>query len=229
MGCGSAPNPPSVDEDQAPSDGQGSVAQSSSDAMDSYSSGADNVSGDDLPIAYIYTTEDHIIPMSESAVIDGVTCQILDCIKTSEFGDRKLENLNYFYEDGGIDDKGNLINGGYYFFITFQYTNTTDSEVKISRGSRGIYTLDDRFIVRDYAISDVYIDEYWNGGAPNEVYQYMLAPGESITSEVGFIVTSEEAEEIGDEKLYFALRQADCLTDFGGSTDPEAVYVELEY
>ena len=229
-GCGSAPvNSSSVTENQVPTGDAGSLPQPSTDQKDGDLTDSNHELGDDLPIAYIYTTEDHIIPMSESATIDGVTCQILDCVKTSEFGDRKLDNLNYFYDDNGIDDKGNLINGSYYFFITFQYTNTTDSEVEIYRGAKGIYSIDDRFIVRGYAISANYIDEYWTGGAPNEVYHYKLAPGESVTSEVGFIVTSEAEEWIKNNKLYFALRQADCLTDFGGTTDPEAVFVELEY
>ncbi len=184
--------------------------------------------GDSLPESFIYTTEDNIIPMSESAVIDGVDSRILSCELTPEFGDRNMENLNYFYEDGGIDEKGNLINGNNYLFITFQYTNTTDSEVEILRGSWGLYSIDNRYIIVNYNRESIYIDEYWNGGASNEVYHYRLAPGETITSEVGWVVSEDLLN--GSGKLYFALRMEDCETEAGGGvTDPDAVFVELEY
>ena len=96
-------------------------------------------SQDDIPDIYIYTTEDHIFPMSESTTVDGIIYQVLDCKVTSEFGNRNMENLNYFFGDDGIDSSGNLINDESYVFLTIQFTNTTDSEIEILRNSKGIY------------------------------------------------------------------------------------------
>lgn len=45
-------------------------------------------SQDDIPDIYIYTTEDHIFPMSESTTVDGIIYQVLDCKVTSEFGNK---------------------------------------------------------------------------------------------------------------------------------------------
>lgn len=176
--------------------------------------------------AYIYTTEGNIIPMSESAEADGITCQILACEATSAFGDRTLENLNYFYEADGIDDQGNLLNDKTYLFITFRYTNNSDAEIEFIRGTQGIYRLDEHLIVQDYTVDAVYIDEPWLGGTESETYHYRLKPGESVTSEIGYIVDRDFAQD--SSHLYFALRQSDCMTDFGAATDPDAIFVKLE-
>lgn len=183
--------------------------------------------GNDLPDSFVYITEENIIPMSESALIDGVSCRILDYKLSTEFGNRKQENLNYFYEDGGIDEKCNLIDGKSYLFITFEYTNTTDSEIEIIRGSQGVYSIDNRFIIQNYDLDAVYIDEYWQGGSLGKRFHYKLAPGETITSEAGWIVGDDMLNNDGG--LYFSLRMEDCLTDHGGTTDPNAIFVELEF
>lgn len=221
-GCGGSSGSSPVSKSPAASDGNtDSPAAVPPDAVPPAGT------NDGPPESFIYTTEENIIPMSESAIIDGVDCRILSCELTPEFGDRKLENLNYFYEDGGTDEKGNLINSSRYLFINFQYTNTTDSEVEILRGARGLYCIDSRFIIVNYNTDSIYIDEYWDGGTSSEVYHYKLAPGETITSEAGWVVSDELLN--GGGKLYFALRMDDCLTDSGGAADPDAVFVELEY
>jgi hypothetical protein len=222
-GCGSE----KVNQEEAVNN-QTVVTDLANDQTVTSNSESDNSNSDEsLPKSYVYTTADNIIPMSESATVDGVTYQILNCEKTSEFGNRNLENLNYLYDEDSIDDKGNLSNGNYYIFITFQYTNTTDSEVEILRGDHGICSIDDRYIVGCLIAEPVYIDEYWNGGEANEVYHYKLAPGESLTSESGYIICSDIFDD--DDKLYFKLKQVDCETDFGGSTDPNAIFIDLEY
>lgn len=182
---------------------------------------------DSIPTAFLYTTRENIIPMSESAGIDGVDCRVLGCELTEKFGDRKIENLNYFYGDGGIDDGGNLTNGSRYLFLQLEYTNTTDSELEILRGGKGVYSIDDRFIIQNSNLDKVYIDEYWRGGSESEWFHYKLAPGESVTCEVGWVIAGEMVNS--GCGLYFALRMADCLSDSGGATDPEAILVELEY
>jgi hypothetical protein len=181
----------------------------------------------DLPNSYVYTTEENIIPMSERATIDGVTYQVLKCEVTSEFGDRNLDYLDYFYDDGGIDDSGNLTNNSRYIFLTIQYTNTTDSEIEINQGGKGIYFLDEHYIVRDYNVDSVYIDMENPNKPANEIYFYDLEPGESITSEVGWVISKDTLDRY--DKIYNVVRQSDCETDVGGSTDPDAVYIELAY
>lgn len=177
--------------------------------------------------SFVYTSEDCIYPMSQSVTADGIEYQVLKCEVTSEFGDRNFDNLNYFYNDGGVDDKGNLINDNCYVFLTIQYKNTTDTEVEIIRGSKGIFFLDEHFIVDDLTTDAVYIDEKRPDGPANESYYYSIAPGETISCEVGWIVSKEAVDSHAN--IYYAVRQDDCLTEFGGATDPDAIYIELEY
>lgn len=178
------------------------------------------------PSSFIYTSEDCIHPMSQPVAADGIDYQVLDCEVTSEFGNRKLENLQVF-EDGSIDDKGNLVKDRRYVFLTIQFTNTTDAEVEILRNEKGIFFLDEHRIIDDYTIDAVYIDEYWLGGTAGEIYHYKLAPGETITSEVGWIVSKDAVDN--HTNIYYVVRQDDCWTEFGGATDPDAIYIELEY
>lgn len=195
----------------------------STDGHGNDSASSDNTGG--RSHSFVYTSEDCIFPMSQSVTADGVEYRVLQCEVTSEFGERTLENLNYFYDDGGIDDKGNLINDTRYVFLTIQYTNTTDTEIEIIRGSKGIAFLDEHFIVDELNIDKVYIDQERLDGPANESYYYYLASGETITSEVGWIVSKETVDNHAN--IYYAVRQSDCLTDFGGATDPDAIYIEL--
>lgn len=192
--------------------------------------GNDQTTGDNpngQPDSFIYTSKNCIYPMSQPVTADGVEYQVLQCEVTSEFGNRNLDNLNYFYDDGGIDDKGNLTNDNRYVFLTIQYTNTTDTEIEIIRGSTGIFFLDEHYIVDDLIIDTVYIDEKRLEGPANESYYYYLAPGETISSEVGWIVSKETVDNHAN--IYYAVRQNDCWTEFGGATDPDAIYIELEH
>ena len=220
-GCSNAPTDPLVqntpnvtDRDNTSTDGHGNDPASS-----------DNTGGQSH--SFVYTSEDCIYPMSQPVTADGVEYQVLKCEVTSEFGERNFDNLNYFYNDGGIDDKGNLINDNRYVFLTIQYKNTTDTEIEIIRGSKGIFFLDEHFIVDDLTIDTVYIDEKRLDGPANESYYYYLAPGETITCEVGWIVSKETVDNHAN--IYYAVRQNDCWTEFGGATDPDAIYIELEY
>ena len=215
-GCGTASvSMPSDTQQSFSSDSANDQSQDVVDDTDSSSS------------SFIYTTDEHIIPMSESVTVDGITYQVLACEVTSEFGNRKLENLNYFFEDEGIDDSGNLLKDNCYIFLTIQFTNTNGYEVEISRNSRGIYFMDEHFIIEDYSLEAVYIDEYWFGGTESEVYHYELAPGESITNEVGWIISDEAVEN--HDNVYYTMNLTDCLTDSGGVMDSDAIFIDLKY
>jgi hypothetical protein len=61
----------------------------------------------------------------------------------------------------------------------------------------------------------------------NERYYYDLKPGESITSEVGWVISKDTLDAY--DKIYNVVRQDDCWTESGGATDPNAIYIELEY
>lgn len=220
-GCSNATTDPLVqntsnvtDRDNNSTDGHGNDTASSDNTGDQAHS-------------FVFTSEDCIYPMSQPVTADGIEYQVLKCEVTSEFGDRNFDNLNYFYNDGGIDDKGNLINDNRYVFLTIQYKNTTNTEIEIIRGSKGIFFLDEHFIVDDLTIDTVYIDEKRLDGPANESYYYYLAPGETITCEVGWIVSKETVDNHAN--IYYAVRQNDCRTEFGGNTDPDAIYIELEY
>lgn len=217
MVCGcsnTSTEPNATDKENASFDGGGTGQASNNNANNQLGS-------------FIYTSEDCIYPMSQPVTTDGIEYLVLKCEVTSEFGERNLDNLNYFYDDGGIDDKGNLINDNRYVFLTIQYTNTTDTTIEVLRNEKGIYFLDEHFIIDDLTIDAVYIDEKKLDGQANESYYYNLAPGETITSEMGWIVSKDAVDN--HTSIYYVLRQTDCWTEFGGATDPDAIYIELEY
>ena len=224
-GCGTAPVGTSPDaRQQSSSDNANNQSQT---VVDNTNNASTNSYVSDRPNSFIYTTDEHIIPMSESVTVDGITHVVLDCKVTSEFGHRKLENLNYFFEDGGIDDRGNLLKDKCYVFLNIQFTNTNDYEVEINRGNHGIYFMDEHLIIEDYTVDAIYIDEYWLDGTASEVYHYKLEPGESIFSEIGWIVSSKAVES--HDKIYYTANLDDCLTDSGGVMDLDAVFIDLEY
>ncbi len=209
----------------AESDGNAQISEPFPLAADTEDSGDSEDSG--LPSAYIYTTENNIYPMSDAVTVGGIAYQVLHCEKTQQFGNRDLEHLNYFYNDQGIDDQGNLINDNSYIFATIQYTNTTDSPVEIIRGNKGIYSLNEHMIVDYENIDSTYIDTYWNSGTDSQPHHYELAPGETITSESGWVLDYTMLSP--DALLYYVPNLKDVLTDFGGSTDPDAVFIKLEF
>lgn len=227
-GCAAAPDSRDQAQTGSTAVSDPSAEKSSAESPEGDRTESDPGSVNGLPeSAYVYTTKDNIISMSESAEVDGIDCQILGCEVTSVFGDRNPENLNYFYEAEGIDVNHNLLNDRIYIFLTFRYTNVTDAEVEFVRGACGVYHLDESLIVRNYSVDVAYIDQYWLGGTAAEANHYRLKPGESVTSEVGYIVDRDFVKD--SSQVYFALRQSDCTPEFGAATDPEAIFVKLEY
>ena len=58
----------------------------------------------------------------------------------------------------------------------------------------------------------IYIDNYWTEGKENERYHYVLGAGESVTSEVGYIIQDEWMAE--DSKyIYYGIKGIDSKTN----------------
>ena len=198
----------------------------------------------------LYVKKKNIYPMSESKTIDGIAQQVLKCEITRNFGERKLENLADYVRDCEIvegdvdlediwnpnvlyrmDEQGNLTGSGCYVFCTIQFTNTTDKEVEFLRNTGKIYFLNEKlFVQEEGGYQVIYMDELWQGGElqygePSKEYHYKLGPGESVTSEVGWVVPNRGFEKY--DHVYYAIMDA-AMSPGGPATDPDAVFIELE-
>lgn len=172
------------------------------------------------PIIYVqepeYVDENDIISTDDTATIDGISYKIDSYEHTTEFGNRNkdtvAESLKDSYE-GNIDENYNLSNGYSYIFVTMTYTNNTDEQVEILRNAGAFYIINDdleRLQVGDPG--GIYIDNYWTEGKENEKYHYVLGAGESVTSEVGYIIQDEWMSE--DSKyMYYGIKGIDSKTN----------------
>ena len=182
------------------------------------------------PIIYVqepeYVDENDIISTDDTATIDGISYKIDSYEHTTEFGNRNkdtvAESLKDSYE-GNIDENYNLSNGYSYIFVTMTYTNNTDEQVEILRNAGAFYIINDdleRLQVGDPG--GIYIDNYWTEGKENERYHYVLGAGESVTSEVGYIIQDEWMSE--DSKyIYYCIEGIDSKTN-----DKVQKYFKLE-
>ena len=182
------------------------------------------------PIIYVqepeYVDENDIISTDDTATIDGISYKIDSYEHTTEFGNRNkdtvAESLKDSYE-GNIDENYNLSNGYSYIFVTMTYTNNTDEQVEILRNAGTFYIINDdleRLQVGDPG--GIYIDNYWTEGKENEIYHYVLGAGESVTSEVGYIIQDEGMPE--DTKcIYYCIEGKDSKTN-----DTVQKYFKLE-
>lgn len=182
------------------------------------------------PIIYVqepeYVDENDIISTDDTATIDGISYKIDSYEHTTEFGNRNKDTVTDFLKDsyeGNIDENYNLSNGYSYIFVTMTYTNNTDEQVEISRNAGAFYIINDdleRLQVGDPG--GIYIDNYWTEGKENERYHYVLGAGESVTSEVGYIIQDEWMSE--DSKyIYYCIEGIDSKTN-----DKVQKYFKLE-
>lgn len=182
------------------------------------------------PIIYVqepeYVDENDIISTDDTATIDGISYKIDSYEHTTEFGNRNKDTVTDFLKDsyeGNIDENYNLSNGYSYIFVTMTYTNNTDEQVEISRNAGAFYIINDdleRLQVGDPG--GIYIDNYWTEGKENERYHYILGAGESVTSEVGYIIQDEWMSE--DSKyIYYCIEGIDSKTN-----DKVQKYFKLE-
>ena len=173
-----------------------------------------------------YVDENDIISTDDTATIDGISYKIEKYEHTTEFGNRNKDTVADYLKDrceGNIDENYNLSNGYSYIFVTMTYTNNTDEQVEISRNAGAFYIIKDdleRLQVGDPG--GIYIDNYWTEGKENERYHYVLGAGESVTSEVGYIIQDEWMSE--DSKyIYYCIEGIDSKTN-----DKVQKYFKLE-
>lgn len=142
-----------------------------------------------------YVEADDIISIDETVTIDGISYKIDSYEYTTEFGNRNKENVEDYLKDvyqGGIDDDYNLSNGNSYMFITLTITNNTDQETEIFRNTGCFYVIKDDLQKIQGTRDVIYIDSKWTGGEASEVFHYKLKSGESVTSELGYIIRDSD-------------------------------------
>lgn len=145
---------------------------------------------------------------SDTAEVKGISYTILDAQYTKEFGSRNAENLTQL-SIAEMDDQHTILDGHSYLFLTIQFTNISEESVEFSR-NREIYAISADAEMLQFGIESVYCDEYWAGGTPSEGFHWVLPPGESVTSEIGWLINdwseffSEDEARIGrDWSLYY--------------------------
>lgn len=136
-----------------------------------------------LPAVYA----ENLLSLTDTAIGNGISYSVLDVQRTKEFGSRTLENLNDLAA-GGTDGNGNLLGDEDYLFLTIQFANTTDKAVEILRNQGGLRIINSEGRVLHCDSETVYCDQKWDGGTPGEAFHWVLAPNESVTSEIGWIV-----------------------------------------
>ena len=156
----------------------------------------------------------NLLSLTDTATGNGISYSILDVQRTKEFGDRTLENLMDLSLDG-TDEQGNLLGDEEYLFLTIQFTNTTDQAVEILRNQGGLREIDSEGRVLHCNSEAVYCDQKWEGGTPGEAFHWVLAPNESVTSEMGWLVWKREEdfrELLGDSRdrsLYYEVEASE--------------------
>ena len=187
---------------------------------------------DQAPATYVldaeYVNKDDIVSVDDTIEINGITYKIEKYEHTTEFGNRNKDTVLDYLKDlygEAIDDNYNLSNGNSYIFITLTivYKDGDDKQIEGNRNVGVLYAIKDdleRLQVGDPG--GIYIDNYWTEGKENERYHYVLGAGESVTSEVGYIIQDEWMSE--DSKyIYYCIEGIDSKTN-----DKVQKYFKLE-
>ena len=164
-----------------------------------------------LPAVYA----ENLLSLTDTAIGNGISYSVLDVQRTKEFGSRTLENLNDL-STGGTDGNGNLLGDEDYLFLTIQFTNTTDKAVEILRNQGGLRIINSEGRVLHCDSETVYCDQKWDGGTPGKAFHWVLAPNESVTSEIGWIVwgRSETSKALlGDGVGWFLYYEVEVSDD----------------
>lgn len=172
--------------------------------------------GDSEPMPAEYAK--NLLSLTDTATSNGISYSILDVQWTKEFGSRTLENLNDLSREG-TDKQGNLLGNEDYLFLTIQFTNTTDQTVEILRNQGGLRIINPEGQVLHCNSETVYCDQKWDGGTPGEMFHWVLAPNEAVTSEIGWIVWGRNETiktlygDSGNWSLYYEVEVSDDSTE----------------
>lgn len=169
----------------------------------------------------LYTQQENILPLSDSAAAWGISYKIEKVDYTESFGDRNLEHLENYLPNVETDSQGNLSGDFKYLFLTITFTNTTDEFQEINQNAGGISLIGASLNTLDWSNDVVYFDLYWEEGGPQQFHHWGLEPGESVTSEVGWVIEgcgrrteaddtlAERMGSAGPYELYYHVKQFD--------------------
>ncbi|MCI9651984.1 MAG: hypothetical protein HFH98_08975, partial [Lachnospiraceae bacterium] len=169
----------------------------------------------------LFTRQENILSLSDSAAAWGISYKIEKVEYTESFGDRNLEHLQNYMPDVETDSQGNLSGDFKYLFLTITFTNTTDEFREINRNAGGISVIGASLNTLDWSNDVVYYDLYWEEGGPQDFHHWGLEPGESVTSEVGWVIEgcgrmtgaddtlAERMGTAGSYELYYHVKQFD--------------------
>nr|WP_304956032.1 hypothetical protein [uncultured Acetatifactor sp.] len=167
----------------------------------------------------LYTQKENILPIAESAAAWGISYKIEKAEYTESFGDRNLEHLENYLSEARTDSQGNLSGDYKYLFLTITFTNTTDEFQDINRNAGGIIVIGDSLNTLLWSNDVVYYDTYWEEGGAYQFHHWGLEPGESVTSEVGWVI--EGCDSMTE-------REGDALAERIGSAGPYELYYQVK-
>ena len=177
--------------------------------------------GDVYQIEDLYTREENILPVTQSASAGGISYQIENVEYTKSFGDRNRENLSLFSPAADTDNQGTLPEGFEYLFLTITFTNITDKPQEIIRTGNEISVIGDSLVTIPWNADACYYDTDWEQGTESEKHHWVLEPGAEVTSEIGWVIEScsrlLEADPTlesrmgspGPYKLYYHVKEYD--------------------
>ena len=164
----------------------------------------------------IYTEEENILPVTQSAAAWGISYKIENVEYTEGIGDRDPERFSTLGAE--TDSQGTLQGDSRYLFLTITFTNTTDQAQEIYRTSNDISVIGLSLNTVTWAGDVCYYNVDWEEGTADEKHHWMLDPGGSVTSEVGWII----------EGCGSALAADDTLEMRMGSGGPYALYYHVK-
>lgn len=166
-----------------------------------------------------------LLPKGDTAVIQetGISYSVQNVECSKEFGNRPLENLSDL-SFAVTDEKSNLTGNKRYLFATIKFENISEKTLEINRNNGGPCV-----ITSDYKCfpcgEAVYVDQEWTNGTPEETFHWILKPGESVTSEIGWLIfewenvqlplISSGSQSLQGEPLYYHAFLSDILSDAG--------------
>lgn len=166
----------------------------------------------------LYTKEENILPVTQPATVHGISYQIGNVEYTGSLGDRDRKRLNIFTPGADADNQGNLPEGFKFLFLTITFTNTTDKTQEIYRTSNVISFIGASLVTIGITADACYYDTDWEKGTESEKHHWVLEPGESVTSEIGWVIESSARFLEADPELESRM----------GSAGPYSLYYHVQ-